>query len=555
MGQPTIAKPAVAKHGMVATTHPLAAEIGVEVLKSGGNAMDAAIAANAAMGLMEPMSCGVGGDLFAIVYWQKGAVRGGGGLEGRPIGAGRMYGLNASGRSPLKLSLETFRAKGITEIPMTGPLSWSVPGCVDGWRVLLDAFGTRGLGDLLQPAIHYASAGFPVPRTIAGLWKNNVDFLQPSPDAVATYLPDGKPPLEGETFRNPRLGETYRLLAEQGPDAFYKGTIAKQIVEFSAANGGYFSLEDFARHTSTWVEPVSSNYRGYDVFEIPPPGQGISVLQILNILEGFDLGQMGRDSADWWHLFAEAKKLAYADRGQFYADPEFVTVPTQELISKKYAAKRRERIDMRRAAAEVPFGNPEWGKSDTIYMTVVDKDRNCVSLIQSVYRSFGSGLVPGKLGFALQNRGTLFALDEKHPNCFAPGKRPFHTIIPSFVMKNDKPHFCFGVMGGDMQPQGQVQVLVNMIDFGMNIHDAGAAPRMMHEGSQTPTGKPANGVGSMWAEKEISQATLDDLKSRGHQIAYGPINNGGYQGILLDETSGVLQGASETRRDGRAVGY
>jgi len=548
--------PTVAKHGIVATTHPLAAKVGLDVLQSGGNAIDAAIAANAAIGLMEPMSCGIGGDLFALVYTQN-RNRTRSGSEGRhnlsfPNG-GQLYGLNASGRSPKKLSLDIFKQKALTEIPNTGPLSWSVPGCVDGWRVLLEKFGTRSLGDLLEPSIEYAFSGFPVPTTIANIWQNNVEMLKATPDAAATYLPGGAAPKDGDTFHNPNLGQTYRLLANEGPDVFYKGNIAKRIVEFSKHNGGYFSLEDFSTHTSTWVDPVSANYRGYDVFEIPPPGQGISVLQMLNLLEGYNLSSLGPNSPDWWHLFIEAKKLAYADRAQFYADPDFVKVPTDWLISKAYANTRRKLINMKRAAENVPCGAPN--TSDTIYLTVVDKDRNCVSLIQSNYRSFGSGLVPADLGFALQNRGTLFALDPEHPNVFAPGKRPFHTIIPAFVMKNDEPFFCFGVMGGDMQPQGQVQVLVNMIDFQMNIHDAGAAPRMMHEGSATPTGLPAKGSGAISAEKQIPQSILDNLRARGHNISHGGVNNGGYQGILIDHKSQTLQGASETRRDGKALGY
>jgi gamma-glutamyltranspeptidase/glutathione hydrolase len=531
----------MAPNGMVATSQPLAAQVGLDILRKGGNAVDAAIATNAALGLVEPMMCGIGGDLFAIVWDAK---------------TRKLYGLNASGRSPYKATRALFAEKGLTQIPDTGPLSWSVPGCVDGWETLRQRFGSLPLEQLLEPSIQYAEKGFPVSEVIAGSWQAGSALFPQGSEAARTYLPDGRAPRPGEVFRNPALARTYREIAKGGRDAFYKGRIAKEIVAFSEKNGGLFTVKDFEDHTSTWVDPVGTTYRGHEVWELPPPGQGISVLQILNILEGYDLGKMDALSPDWWHLFIEAKKLAYADRARYYADPAFARVPTAELVSKSYAEGRRKLIDMKKAMTDVEPGEPKLGKSETVYLCVVDKDRNCVSLIQSIYYGFGSRLVPGELGFALQNRGTLFALDEKHPNRLEPHKRPFHTIIPAMVTKDGKPWFVFGVMGGDMQPQGQVQVLVNLIDFGMNVQEAGEAPRIQHFGSATPTGLPAqrNG-GTVEAEYGIAPAIVKELQQRGHQVIRTRTNGGGYQGILIDPKTGMLHGGSEARKDGCAVGY
>jgi gamma-glutamyltranspeptidase / glutathione hydrolase len=530
----------MAPHGMVATSHPLAAQVGLDILKKGGNAVDAAIATNAAMGLMEPMSCGVGGDLYAIVWDAK---------------TKKLYGLNASGRSPYKATRALFAEKGLKQIPTLGALSWSVPGCVDGWDALRRRFGTLSLEQLLEPSIRYAEEGFPVPEVIAGYWRAAERKLSQHPDAARTYLVNGRAPRPGELFENPYLARTYREIAQNGRDAFYKGRIARDIVAFSDKNGGLFSEKDFIDHTSTWVEPVSTNYRGYDVWEIPPPGQGIAVLEMLNLLQGYDLKAMGPSSADYWHLFLEAKKLAYADRARFYADPDFVKAPVAELISRPYAEKRRKLIDLHKALTKVEAGDPKLGKSDTIYLCVVDNDRNCVSLIQSNYFGFGSGLVPGDLGFALQNRGTLFALDSDHPNRLEPHKRPFHTIIPALVTKDGRPWLVFGVMGGDMQPQGQVQVLCNLIDFGMNVQEAGEAPRLEHLGSATPTGLAGRGGGIVAAERGISDAVVDELTRRGHRVIRIKTNGGGYQGILIDPRTNLLHGGSEPRKDGAAVGY
>jgi gamma-glutamyltranspeptidase/glutathione hydrolase len=531
----------MAPHGMVATSQALAAQVGLDILRKGGTAVDAAIATNAALGLMEPMSCGVGGDLYALVWDAK---------------AAKLHGLNASGRSPYGATRAFFAAKGLHEIPLTGPLSWSVPGCVDGWYELHRRFGQLSLQQILEPSVHYAEEGFPVSEVIAGYWRAAEGKLRNDPDAARTYLLDGHAPRAGDVFKNPGLARTYRRLAQKGRDEFYKGPIAQEIVACSEKHGGLFRLKDFADHTSTWVEPVHAGYRGAQIWELPPPGQGIAVLQMLNILEGYDLASMGPESADYWHLIVEAKKLAYADRARYYADPAFAKVPTAELIGKPYGARRRKIIHTDRALTEVEAGDPKLSQGDTIYLCVVDKDRNCVSLIQSNYHGFGSGLVPGELGFALQNRGTLFALDEDHANRLEPHKRPFHTIIPALVTRQGKPWLVFGVMGGDMQPQGQVQVLINLIDFGMNVQEAGEAPRVEHFGSATPTGQKArSGGGTVAAERGIPDAVLQGLIRRGHQVVRSRVNGGGYQAILIDPRTNVLQGGSEPRKDGAAVGY
>jgi len=531
----------VAVNGMVATSQPLAAQIGLDILKAGGNAADAAIAASAAIGLMEPMSCGIGGDLF-VIYWDAKTQK--------------LYGLNASGRSPYALNREIFRPQGMKYIPATGPLSWSVPGCVDGWEELRSRFGSLPLKQLLEPSIRYAEEGFAVTDVIASSWRASEASLREWPDSARTYLPDGHAPREGEIFRNPALGRTYRLLAASGKDAFYRGEIAGQIVKFSEQNGGYLSLKDFADHRSDWIEPVSTSYRGYDVWELPPNGQGIAALEMLNILEAYDLKSLGPAHPDYLHLLIEAKKLAFADRARFYADPEFEKLPVAELISKEYAERQRKRIDPLRAATDVPAGDPRLGHADTIYLSVVDKDRNCCSFIQSNYYGFGSQVVPGDVGFALQNRGNLFALDDEHPNRLEPHKRPFHTIIPAFVTREGQPWFCFGVMGGDMQPQGHVQVLVNLIDFGMNVQEAGDAARVNHTGSQTPTGVPMDAKGGVVAvESGIPEETVQALQARGHQVVRRVGSFGGYQGILIDPVQGTLHGGTDPRKDGAALGY
>ncbi len=531
----------IAKNGIVATSQPLAAQVGLDILKAGGNAVDAAIATNAMMGLVEPMSCGIGGDLF-VIYWDAKTEK--------------LYGLNASGRSPAALDIDVFKEKELKQIPIQGPLAWSVPGCVDGWDVLLKRFSSRPLAELLEDSIRYAEEGFPVTEIISRSWKGSVGNLSKYPDSAKTYLIDGRAPEIGEIFRNPYLAKTYRLLAAEGRDAFYRGAIAKSMVEFSKAQGGYFSLEDFSEHTSEWVDPVSTNYRGFDVWELPPNGQGIAALQMLNILEDYDLKSLGYQSPEALHLFIEAKKLAFADRAKFYADPNFSDVPVKELISKKYADEQRRRINPDRAATDVPAGDPKLIHGDTIYLSVVDKEGNCCSFIQSNYYGFGSQMVPGDLGFALQNRGALFSLDPKHANALQPRKRPFHTIIPAMVTKDGKPWLSFGVMGGDMQPQGHVQILINMIDFGMNVQEAGDAARIRHLGSQTPTGQPLeNNGGRVAAESRIPESTLRALEKKGHVMTRSPGGFGGYQAIMIDHEHGTLHGGTDPRKDGAAVGY
>lgn len=531
----------MARNGMVATSHPLAAEAGLDVLKSGGNAVDAAIAANAMLGVVEPMSCGVGGDLF-VIYWDAKTQT--------------MYGLNASGRSPYGLDLEKILAKELKQIPLDQPESWTVPGCVDGWHVLAERFGSRSLGELLGPSIAAADEGFPVSEIISASWQASAAGLAKHPESAATWLVDGKAPAPGAVFQNPRLANTLRRIAVGGRDAFYAGDIAQEIVEYSDAVGGYFTLKDFTETHADWVEPVSTNYRGYDVWELPPPGQGIAALQLLNILEAYNLGQMKHNSVEYLHLFVEAKKLAFADRARFYADPGFGPVPVASLISKEYAAKQRRRIDPNQAAIDVPPGDPILQTGDTVYVTVVDKDRNCCSLIQSNYHGFGSLMTPGELGFVLQNRGALFALTADHPNRLAPHKRPFHTIIPALVTRDGRPWLCFGLMGGDMQPQGHVQILCNLIDFNMNVQAAGDAPRVRHVGSAAPTGLPMEALGGRVAvESGVTPEVVDGLKALGHQIVQLPGGFGGYQAILIDPVTNVLHGGTDPRKDGAAVGY
>ena len=531
----------IAKNGIVATSQPLATQAGLDVLRRGGNAVDAALAANAVITVTEPMSCGIGGDLF-VLYWDQKTKQ--------------LYGLNGSGRSPKKLTRKVIAEQGLSQIPMSGPLSWSVPGCVDGWHELHMRFGSRPWKEIFTAAIEYADEGFPVSEIIANGWQGGARSLKAWPDSAHTYLPNGAAPQMGQIFRNPNLAATYRRLASDGRDAFYRGPIAREIVEFSQKNGGYFSLEDFAEHHSDWVQPVKTEFRGCEVWQLPPNGQGLAVLQILNLLADQDLRSLGAGHPEYLHRFIEAKKLAYADRARFYADPEFSQVPIAELISLPYARERAKLINPLEALTNVPAGDPLAGHGDTIYLTVVDKDRNCCSLIQSIFYGFGSQVVAGKTGFALQNRGALFALTEDHPNRLEPGKRPFHTIIPGFVTRDGAPLLSFGVMGGDMQPQGQAQVLINMLEFGLNIQEAGDAARFQHFGSATPTGLPMTADGSFVAvESGISEETVLALRKKGHRVVRANGSFGGYQGILIDHENGVLHGGTDPRKDGAAAGY
>jgi gamma-glutamyltranspeptidase / glutathione hydrolase len=528
----------IAQFGMAATSQPLATQAAIDILKKGGNAIDAAIAANAVLGVVEPTGCGVGGDLFAIIWSAE---------------KQKLYGLNASGRSPRSLKLDYLKNQGYTTIPSTGPLPVSVPGCVDGWFEMHDMFGNLPMRDILQPAINYARDGFPVSEVIAYYLERNTQALKDFPNIKETYMPGGKTPSKGEIFRNPRLANTLDKIAKGGRNEFYRGSIAKAIDAFMKSHGGFLSYDDLSRHSSEWVEPVSSSYRGYDVWELPPNGQGIATLQILNILEGFDLERMGFGSADYIHLFTEAKKLAFEDRAKFYADPRFSAVPVTQLISKKYAVERRKLISRSRAARVYDPGKIEAG--NTIYLTVADKNGNMVSLIQSNYRGMGSGMCPTGLGFILQDRGEMFSLDPGHANVYAPGKRPFHTIIPGFITKNGKPWISFGVMGGDMQPQGHAQIIINLIDFKMNLQEAGDAPRIYHTGSSEPTGEAMTTGGILYLENGFRWEEIQKLLSIGHNVQWNLGGYGGYQAIMWDEKNKVWYGASESRKDGQAAGY
>jgi gamma-glutamyltranspeptidase/glutathione hydrolase len=526
---------------MVAAAHPLAVQVGVDVLKRGGSAVDAAIAVNAALAFMEPVSCGLGGDLFAMVWDPK---------------TNSLYGLNASGRAPAALTIERIPAEKDGTIPLHSPYAWTVPGCVDGWFALHARFGRLPMAELLRPTITYAREGVPVPQIIAGAWRRATRLFAAKPGFAEVFMPGGEAPGEGDLFTNPALARTLETLARGGRDAFYRGSIATAIVAFSRAHGGFFSPEDFATHTSDWVQPISTTYRGWQVWELPPPGQGLAALQILNILEHFDLKAMGRDSADFWHLLVEAKKLAYEDRARLYADPRFAAVSVEQLLGKEYARRQSQRIDMTRAARTIDPGNPHLDEGDTTFLATADPSGMLVALIQSNYTGFGSGYVIPELGFGLHNRGAQFALDPAHPNALAPGKRPFHTIIPAFLGRAGTPLMAFGVMGGDMQPQGHVQIVVNIVDFGMNLQEAGDAPRFHHTGSSEPTGTIMSDGGVLHLESGVSPEIRRELLRRGHRIVETTGTNfGGYQGIWRDPRSGVLHGASESRKDGCAMGF
>lgn len=529
-----------AQHGMAATSQPLATQIALDVLKQGGSAVDAAIAANAALGVMEPTGNGIGGDLFAIVWDAK---------------SEKLYGLNASGRSPLGLSLEELREKAGDSIPAYGPLPVSVPGTVDGWFELHDRFGKLEMSEVLAPAVRYARDGFPVSELIAYYWRASARGLSRYEGFSETFLREGRGPRTGELWTNPLLANTLEKIGAEGRDVFYRGEMADTMAAFMERVGGYLTKEDFAKHRSEWIEPVSTNYRGWDVWELPPNGQGIAALQILNIIEQFDVKEMGFGSADYVHLFAEAKKLAFEDRAKFYADMDFADVPVDWLISKEYAQQRAKLIDMQKAAASYPAGNPHLETGDTIYLCTADSEGNMVSLIQSNYRGMGSGLCPDGLGFCFQDRGQLFDLEPGRANSYEPGKRPFHTIIPAFVTKDGKPLMAFGVMGGATQPQAHAQIVINMIDFGMNLQEAGDAPRMLHSNSSQPTGERMTTGGTLALESWYSSEVRAELEKRGHIFRRARGAFGGYQAILRDLETGVYAGASESRKDGHAAGY
>jgi len=530
--------PVLATSAMAATSQPLATQVALDVMKNGGNAIDAAIAANALLGLVEPTGNGLGGDLFAIVWDAK---------------TKKLYGLNASGRSPKSLSLEWFAQNGHQSIPSHGPLPVTVPGAVDGWFMLHDRFGKKPMNELLKPTIDYAKEGFPVSQLIAYYWNRSIPLLERWPGFSEQFTIEGRAPAEGEIWKNPGLAKTLQSIADGGRDAFYKGDIAKTIANYMEKNGGFLSYEDLSSHTGNWVDPVSTNYRGYDVWELPPNGQGIAALQILNIMELFDISSMDHDSAEYVHLFTEVKKLVFEDRAKYYADSEFNKIPVTTLISKDYAQKRSGLLNLDRAANTYPAGKL-LEEGDTIYLTTADKEGNMVSLIQSNYRGMGSGMTPDGLGFVLQNRGEMFSLEEGHFNQFEGGKRPFHTIIPAFVTKGGLPWMSFGLMGGAMQPQGHAQIVINMIDFEMDIQAAGDAPRIHHTGSSEPTGEVMTNGGILSLETGYSYETIRQLMRMGHEIQYANGPYGGYQAIHR-APNGVYWGATETRKDGHAAGY
>ena len=530
----------IAAHGMVATSHPLAAQIGIDILKQGGTAVDAAIAVNAALGLMEPTGSGIGGDLFALVWDAK---------------TGKLHGLNASGPAPSGHTLAEFKRRGLDRAPYRGPMSWTVPGCVGGWFALHERFGHLPMKTLLKPAITYARNGFPMTELIGYYWKLSVHAFRDYPNFQKLYAPGCNAPEKGDIFRNPQLADTLEKIAESGEAVFYHGAIARAMDAYSRRVGGHLTQKDLAAFRPRWETPESVVYRDYRVWELPPNGQGIAVLQMLAMLNQMDVTAMGHNSAEYLHTLVEVKKLVFEDRARFYADPTFAPVPIKELISSTYAAGRLKLLDPKRIARTIPAGNPHLESGDTVYMTVVDNNGNAVSLIQSNYGGFGSGNVPDGLGFCIQNRGALFSLEKGHPNVVAPGKRPFHTIIPAMVTRNGKAVFSFGVMGGAMQPQGHVQVLCNIIDFGMNIQAAGDAPRFRHSGSSQPTGEKMRNGGELHLETGIPYDVVRALMARGHSVSFRSGGFGGYQGIWIDRQRGVLIGGSESRKDGCALGY
>ena len=526
----------IGQNGMVATSHPLATQIGLDILKQGGTAIDAAIAANIALGLMEPTGNGIGGDLFAIVWDSK---------------TQKLHGLNASGPAPRNITIDYFIKQGLKKIPPYGPLPVTVPGAVDGWVKLHEKFGKMDFKLLFEPTIEYAKSGFPVTETIAYYLDRSQKRFENYPNFNDVWAKNGRMPKKGEIFKNPQLAKTLEVIASKGRAGFYEGPIARTMADFIKYQGGFLSYEDLASFHSEWTPPVSSNYRGYEVWELPPNGQGIAALQILNMLENYDLKSLGLFSAEYIHLFTEAKKLAFADRAKYYADPLFEKIPVEELISKSYAKERIKLIDANHVAKTDEAGILKNG--DTVYLTAADQYGNMISLIQSNYRGMGSGMVPPGLGFMLQDRGELFSLDKNHKNSLKGGKRPFHTIIPAFVTKDGKPFMSFGVMGGATQPQAHAQIIINIVDFGLNLQEAGDAPRIVHSGSTQPTDETMKDGGTLSIESGFGDEIEKQLAKKGHNIKYEKGIFGGYQAIMLKD--GVYYGASETRKDGQASGY
>ncbi|NNC94443.1 MAG: gamma-glutamyltransferase [Chitinophagales bacterium] len=524
-------------NGMVASSHSLASAAGIEILKKGGSAVDAAIAANAVLAVVEPTGCGIGGDLFAICW-----------IEGDK----KLYGLNGSGRSSLLSDINQIKERGYSTIPKLGPLSITVPGCVDAWFELHNKFCNLEMEEILKPAIYLAENGFPLTEVITFYWNRNMAAFKEFPSAYALFGSEKR--VKGERIKNESLAKTLSVIAKSGKDVFYQGDIARKISDFIVQSGGNFCEEDLNRHSSIWVDPLSINYRGYDIWELPPNGQGIAVLQMLNMLEEYNLADIKWNSAEYIHLLVEAKKLVYEDRAKYYSDPDFSDFDYNRLLTKSYAKERSQFIDLSVASKTVSAGSVSEG--DTVYLSTADQWGNMVSFIQSNYMGMGSGIAPPGLGFMLQNRGCSFSLDKNHANCLESGKRPFHTIIPAFVSKEDKPMISFGLMGGDMQPQGHVQIISNIFDHGMNLQEAGDAPRVRHEGSSDPNGNLAVELGgTLFLEHGFSDDTIADLGRRGHNVKVQKGGYGGYQAIMKNQKQNVYYGASEYRKDGCALAY
>ncbi len=545
----------LARNGIVATSQPLAAQAGLQILKNGGNAFDAAVATAAVMNVVEPGSAGIGGDVFVIAWSAK---------------ENRLVALNGSGRSSSGATPKHLAGRGSPgQMPLHGIDSATVPGTVDAWDVLLKRAGTKGFGELLQPAVDLAEQGFAVTERIHGDWTEGAEVLRADPDSVRTYLPGGKPPATYSVFRNRDLAHAFHVLQAQGRDAFYQGEIASAILAKSRSLGGTFTAADLANTRADWVTPISTNYHGYDVFELPPNTQGFAVLEMLNILEacapklGVDLAALGPRSALYWHLLIEAKKIAYADLYAYNADPQFAEIPISRLISKDYAAEQCARIDLGKAGIPESKGDPVGG---TVYLVTADRWGNMVSFIYSIYDTFGSGITVPGFGFVLNDRAALFSLDPRSPNVIAPGKRPFHTLLPGFVMKDGRPLTAFGLMGGSQQAQGHVQVLIDMIDFGANVQAASDAARFSH----------AQATNTVQLESSLFHLVGPDLRSLGHTVVPADGGDmGGYQavsftpaagsragkagprdGTAADEPiDGVYRGASDHRKDGQAVGW
>ena len=517
--------------GMVASSQPLATLAGCRMLLKGGNAVDAAVAAVSTLNVVEPYSVGIGGDAFALVYLAK---------------ENRLLGMNASGRAPYRAAIEWFRKNGMDEIPEKGILPVTVPGALHGWAQALERYGTLPLGDVFEDAIRYAEGGFPVAEVIAGEWKNNERVLQTYESSARTFLLDGKAPRPGNRFFNRDLARTFQKIVRDGIGTFYEGEICDAIVRCSERLNGLLSAKDFRDHSTTWVEPISTEYRGYTVYELPPNGQGVAALEMLNILEGYDLAGLGPGSPEYLHLLIEAKKAAFSDRDTYITDPEFEKIPLNQLLSKEYAKRVRDNISIGQAKPPPPPLAYTRG-SETVYLTVVDRERNAVSFISSIFQHFGSGIVAEGTGIVLHNRGKSFSLNPKHFNRLEPHKRPMHTIIPAMLFKDGKFLMSFGVMGADMQPQGHVQFLINLVDFNMNLQEAIDSPRARHlEGME------------IYLEDGIPEETKSALVAKGHRMMGGtPVINqvGGGQAIYFDREQDLLLGASDRRKDGCAIGY